>query len=96
MRPPSGFQALRGIGLTCRMAAASAASITLRNVTVAYSLPKNWLKPFGITGVRLNATCQNALFFLNPYPEGDWASWAGTYGRYPNLRKVTFGVNVTF
>jgi TonB-linked SusC/RagA family outer membrane protein len=74
----------------------SAASITLRNVTVAYSLPKNWLKPFGITGVRLNATCQNALFFLNPYPEGDWASWAGTYGRYPNLRKVTFGVNVTF
>ncbi|MCH4213293.1 MAG: TonB-dependent receptor [Prevotella sp.] len=74
----------------------SAANLSLRNIVVAYSLPKKWLKVAGVSSVRLNATCQNALFFLNPYPEKCWASWAGSYGKYPNLRKITFGVNITF
>lgn len=74
----------------------SAASFDLRNVTVAYDLPKNWMKMIGIGGCRFNLTCQNALQFLNPYPEHAWAPWAGTYGYYPNLRKFTLGVNVSF
>lgn len=74
----------------------SNAELGLREVTVAYNLPEKWLKSFGINSVRLNATCQNALFFLNPYPGGCWASYAGTYQRYPNLRKITVGVNVSF
>lgn len=74
----------------------NAASITLRNVTVAYSLPKEWLKPIGVSSCRLNLTCQNALNFYNPYPGEVWSSWAGTYGKYPNLRKFTLGLNVSF
>ena len=74
----------------------SAASIRLRNLTVAYSLPKEWMKPLGISSCRLNLTCQNLLSFYNPYDGGVWDTWAGTYGNYPNLRKFTLGVNVSF
>lgn len=74
----------------------SAATLQLRNMTVAYSLPKEWLRIIGISSCRFNLTCQNVFNFLNPYPEGAWASWAGSYGYYPNLRKFTLGVNVSF
>ena len=74
----------------------SAATVQLRNMTVAYALPIEWLKIIGISSCRFNLTCQNVFNFLNPYPEGAWASWAGSYGYYPNLRKFTLGVNVSF
>ena len=74
----------------------SAANIRLRNLTVAYSLPKEWMKPLGISSCRLYLTCQNLLSFYNPYDGGVWDTWAGTYGNYPNLRKFTLGVNVSF
>lgn len=74
----------------------SAATVQLRNMTIAYALPKEWLKIIGISSCRFNLTCQNVFNFLNPYPEGAWASWAGSYGYYPNLRKFTLGVNVSF
>ena len=74
----------------------SAATVQLRNMTVAYALPKEWLKIIGISSCRFNLTCQNVFNFLNPYPEGAWASWAGSYGYYPNLSKFTLGVNVSF
>ena len=74
----------------------SAATVQLRNMTVAYALPKEWLKIIGISSCRFNLTCQNVFNFLNPYPEGAWASWAGSYGYYPNLRKFMLGVNVSF
>ncbi len=72
------------------------AQITLRNVSLAWTLPKSWIKSLGLSNVRWNLTCQNALFFLNPYPDKSWASYAGTYSRYPNLRKITMGLNVSF
>ena len=74
----------------------SVATVQLRNMTVAYALPKEWLRIIGISSCRFNLTCQNVFNFLNPYPEGAWASWAGSYGYYPNLRKFTLGVNVSF
>ncbi len=73
-----------------------ATAITLRNVTVAYALPRNWVKKVGLSSVRLNLTIQNAINFINNYPDKSWASWAGSYGRYPNLRKYTMGINVSF
>lgn len=73
-----------------------ATSISLRNITVAYTLPKKWIETIGLSSVRLNLTCQNAINFVNNYPNKSWASWGGTYTRYPNLRKITMGVNVSF
>ena len=74
----------------------NAANITLRNITVAYTLPKSWVKYVGLSSVRLNLTVQNAINFINNYPDKSWASWAGSYGRYPNLRKYTMGINISF
>ena len=74
----------------------SAKQLTLRNVTLAYQLPKQWLKPIGVSNVKLNLTVQNAINFFNPYPDKSWASYGGTYSRYPALRKITMGVNVSF
>ncbi len=73
-----------------------ATAITLRNVTMAYTLPKSWVKKVGVSNIRLNLTVQNAINFINNYPDKSWASWAGGYGRYPNLRKYTMGINVSF
>lgn len=73
-----------------------ATTIALRNVTLAWNLPKQWIKTVGLSSVRLNLTVQNAINFINPYPDKSWASYGGTYTRYPNLRKVTMGVNVSF
>ena len=73
-----------------------ATAITLRNITVAYTFPKKWVNYIGVSNVRLNLTVQNAINFINNYPDKSWASWAGSYGRYPNLRKFTMGINVSF
>lgn len=73
-----------------------AATIQLRNITVAWTMPQKWINKVGLSSVRLNLTCQNAINFLNSYPDKSWASWGGTYTRYPNLRKITMGVNVSF
>lgn len=74
----------------------SGKQLTLRNITVAYQLPKQWLKPIGVSNVKLNLTVQNAINFFNPYPDKSWATYGGTYSRYPALRKITMGVNVSF
>lgn len=74
----------------------NAAQVTLRNISVAWTMPKQWVKAVGLSNVRWNLTVQNALYLLNPYPGDSWAPYAGSYGRYPNLRKCTLGVNVSF
>lgn len=69
--------------------------VTLNRLTLAYSLPKSWLKPFGVEGVRLNVTGQNLLSFYNPNPD-NYIDTMCSYGSYPRLRKWTVGVNVSF
>jgi TonB-linked SusC/RagA family outer membrane protein len=74
----------------------SATSVSIRTLTVAYSLPKSWMKSLSIESCRLNATIQNVLSLYNPYPDNFIDPMSGTYGRYPNLRRITIGVNVSF
>ena len=74
----------------------SAAEILLRNITVAYTVPKNLVKQIGLNAVRFNLTVQNALSLYNACPGGYWNNFAGNYGSYPVTRKITFGMNVTF
>ncbi len=71
-------------------------TISMRNISLAYTLPKVWLKRIGVDSCRLNLTCQNAINFKSPHIEDAWSSWGGNYGYYPNLRKFTLGVNVSF
>lgn len=70
--------------------------VTLNRLTLAYALPNQWLKPIGIQNARINVTGQNLISFYNPYPDNFTSPMAGTYGNYPNLRKWTVGVNLTF
>jgi hypothetical protein len=74
----------------------SGTSVGIKTLTVAYSLPKNWMKAASIESCRLNATVQNVLSLYNPYPDNFIDPMSGTYGRYPNLRRITIGVNVSF
>jgi len=74
----------------------SATTVTIKTLTVAYSLPKNLMKKVNIESCRFNATVQNVLSLYNPYPDNFIDLMSGTYGRYPTLRKITLGVNVTF
>ena len=74
----------------------SAAEIYLRNITLAYTLPKNICRSIGLNNVRFNMTIQNALSLYNACPDGYWDNFAGNYGSYPVTRKITFGMNVTF
>ena len=74
----------------------SAARVTLNRLTLAYTLPKQWFKSVGIKNVRVNITGQNLINFYNPYPDKFTSPMAGSYGAYPNLRKWTLGVNLSF
>lgn len=76
----------------------SDATVQLTRLTLAYTLPKNWLTALkiGIKNVRFNITGQNLINFYNPYPDHFTNPMAGSYGRYPNLRKWTIGVNLSF
>lgn len=70
-------------------------NVSLRNITIAYSLPKTLINRFGLESCRFNFTGQNLLCFYNPYPD-NFMSPMSTYSKYPTLRKFTLGVNVSF
>ncbi|WP_372772602.1 SusC/RagA family TonB-linked outer membrane protein [Mangrovibacterium sp.] len=74
----------------------SGTRVTLRNVTMAYSLPRTLVTKLGVESCRFNLTAQNLLSLYNPYPDKFIDPLAGSYGSYPNLRKITLGVNVSF
>ena len=74
----------------------SAASIRLSRLTLAYTFPNKWFQKIGVKNVRLNVTGQNLINFYNPYPDKFMNPMAGSYGKYPNLRKWTVGVNLSF
>ena len=70
--------------------------VRLNRLTLAYSLPKGWVKKMGVDGIRINVTGQNIISFYNPYPDHFTDKMAGGYGTYPNLRKWTFGLSLSF
>ena len=74
----------------------SAADILLRNISVAYTLPKTVVSKLGLSNIRFNLTVQNAFSLYNACPGKYWNTFAGSYGSYPVTRKITMGLNVTF
>lgn len=86
----------------------NATYLRLQNLTVGYTLPKEWTKKAGIQNLRVYFTGSN-LFCLNSYsgldPEVNTNMNAGgdsfptpnyDYNAYPRSRSYTFGVNVSF
>ena len=71
-------------------------TISMRNISLAYTAPKTFVSKLGLDNLRVNVTCQNAINFVSPHIEDAWSSWGGNYGYYPNLRKITIGLNLSF
>ena len=80
-----------------------ASYIRLSNVTLGYTLPKNWTEKVKLSRVRLYVSGDN-LFCISPYrgynPEISYKSSnmeAGfDWGGYPLSRIITGGINLTF
>ena len=68
----------------------------VRNLTIAYTLPKEWVKPLKMQAVRLNLTGNNLWDFYNPYPDHYRNMYDSSTTEYPTLRTWSLGVNVTF
>jgi len=83
-------------GYTSTFWKVSSTRVSLRTFTLAYSIPKNFVKSLGIESCRFNLTGQNLLSLYNPYRDNFMDPMSGTYGNYPVMRTVTMGVNVSF
>lgn len=68
----------------------------LRNVTLSYTLPKQWTAPLKMSSVRLNLTGNNLWDLYNPYPDHYRNMYDTSAVDYPTLRTWSLGVNVTF
>lgn len=68
--------------------------MALRQLTLAYSLPKNVINWMGISACRFNFSAMNVLNFHNPYPD-HFMDPNSSWGQYPNLRTFSFGLNLT-
>lgn len=68
----------------------------LKNVTLGYTLPNNWMKRFGITNLRIYATMTN-LFTYSPckYVKDYDPEMNGSID-FPLSRDCIFGLNLTF
>lgn len=72
--------------------------LRLRNVTIGYNLPSNWLKKASINAARLYVSGDNlftATEFSGVDPEVDLTGGISSF-RYPTSRRFVFGVNLTF
>ena len=80
-----------------------ASYLRLSNVTLGYTLPKNWVRKIKMSNVRIYVSGDN-LFCISPYrgynPEISYKSsnmMAGfDWGGYPLSRIITGGINITF
>jgi TonB-linked SusC/RagA family outer membrane protein len=79
--------------------------IRLRNVTIAYSVPKRWLRTYGIQQARVYVTGANLLLFSNysgPDPEVNLDRDSRglvqglDFGTPPQPCSVVGGINITF
>jgi hypothetical protein len=69
--------------------------LCLREITLSYSLPTDFLKRFKISGLRLNVTGNNLHYFtkydgLNPEEGGR------DDGRYPMPKNLIFSASISF
>lgn len=75
--------------------------LTMRNLTLAYNLPRKWLSQWSIDNLTLSFSADN-LFTVTPYSQVDpsTASYSkdgyGNTAVYPTTRKFVFGLSIGF
>lgn len=68
----------------------------IRNLSIGYVLPKQWLVPLKVESAKLSVTGNNLWDLYNPYPDHYRNMYDKTTTLYPTLRTWSLGVNVTF
>ena len=80
--------------------------LRIKNITLGYNFPSNWIKKAGIENIRIYANIQN-LYTFTKYSGYDPEVGASTQdstgltygldnGRYPSPTMYSFGLNITF
>ena len=76
-----------------------ASYLRLQNLSIGYTFPKTWMKPLGISNLRIYATVTN-LFCIKGYsgidPDVNTDINNYDYQAYPKTRSWTFGLNLAF
>ncbi len=73
--------------------------LRLKNIEIGYTLPRNLLSKVKISAFRVYLSGDNVLMLINSlkkYGAGDPEFLAGNGGIYPNMKTLSFGVNITF
>lgn len=72
--------------------------VRMKNITLSYTLPKNWLKTICMSDVSFHFTGRNLLTFCANGYTGNDPEYEGNGVRfmYPNTRQYEFGVEVSF
>ena len=75
----------------------SSSYLVMKNLSLGYSLPKQWLKPLGVQGLTLTAGVENLFTItsrkgLNP----QYSFSGGSDNTYVTARVYNFGLNVKF
>jgi TonB-linked SusC/RagA family outer membrane protein len=68
--------------------------MTLRTLTLGYSIPKPVINKIGVEGCRFTLSGMNLFSFYNPLP-GKFMDINSNYGSYPTLRTLSLGINLT-
>lgn len=72
--------------------------LMIKNINLAYSLPKRWVDGIGLSGITFSASVDNLWAFTAKKGMNPQQAWSGLiYGSYVNMPRVgTIGVKVNF
>lgn len=68
----------------------------LKNLSIGYTLPKDWLRAAKVESIKISLTGNNLWDFYNPYPKKYRNMYDASSSAYPTLRTWAVGVNLTF
>lgn len=68
----------------------------IKNLSVSYTLPKQWLAPAKVESTTISLSGNNLWDFYNPYPDHYRNMYDDSYSNYPTLRTWSFGIKLTF
>ena len=75
----------------------NASFVRLKNLQIAYSLPKKWMEKTGfLSGARVYAIGRNLLTFTEYTGYDPEVDSNLQLGNYPNSKQFSFGVELTF
>jgi len=67
----------------------------ISSANLSYTLPASITKRLGMSSIRAYVVATNPINFVNPFPE-HYRDISSPFGAYPNLRTVSFGLNLGF